>query len=517
MLKHCLWCFTFFLSIVLTSCDDEEQPDVQPPVIEVEILQNDNTVDLTDDLRGILDLKISVSDDRKIKSVQVAVDGTVIEKIESVDIIETEVDTRSLADGIHDIRIVVSDLADNVAEKTIQVKTSNMLFSYSVPSGFIQTVQQTINVKKWLVLSDDKGVVFDYKYMPAPGTYTFLYPLNFEDTHFNVTVVNQYTEGQSQSTDFSAQTILNVQPGAYIKSAFTGPSASFDKIHTVQEAANAATHFFWISSRGAEYSPISVDEHTEVPLSSATSDLYVYDNNGPKYFYYPEIHAGETTVLDLDFFFDQMIPLTTHTLPGGDFNFTSVVRGTTATGQKLLCSLTGANPGPIVLYYPEALLGNALVSFSSAVIYYRNENGFETTFRYTGETEGFLPSVKELPASLLNVPSKKYPHINVTSTGTADYMVVNLVQTNITGEHFQWEVTSPFSSQVSFNLPQLPSTLLSEIGLAGVPALAVWKIYLEDHEDITSYETARNYWLQKFSGLNYDPASKMSKEYAITW
>jgi hypothetical protein len=523
MLKHCVYCFVVFLSVVFISCDDEEQPDVQQPVVEVVILQNGNAVDLTDDLRGILNLKISASDDRKIKSVRVTMDGTIIEEIESLDIVEAEFDTRTVADGVHDIKVIVSDLTGNTSEKILQVSTANLMFSYTVPSHFIQTIQQEItNVKKWLVLSDDDGVVLEYKFMPAPGTYTFQYPLDFSDAHFNVTVVNQYTHVQSQKTDFSAETILNVSPGGYTKSnVSTGKSGPFDKIHIVQNAANTSGLNFMIDSQGA-MNERSVNEQAEFELNVSASDMYVWSNDGsPRYFYYPEIQAGETTVLDYNFWYNQMIPLTTHTFSSGNFDFVSLVWGVTENGEELFCSLTssGVSPSPITLYYPEELIGNAFSGFNSSVGYDKIENGFETRVNYIKETERFLPSMEELQASLVSVPSKNYPQLNVTLTGVADYVELELWHTNPSDTYFKWVVTSPFLSQLSFKLPQLPPNLLSEMGLTGVPVMAIQKIYLVDPDEFTSYGPVVKRWMEGTMGLTYNSIdnqrNRKSKEYKI--
>jgi hypothetical protein len=525
MLKHWVYCFVISLSVIFISCDDEEQPDIQQPVVGVEVLQNDNAVDLTDDLRGILDLKISASDNGKIKSVQVLVDGTVIKEIESVELVETEFDTRTVADGVHDVKISVSDQAGNTAEKILQVKTANLMFSYTVSSHFIQTApQENTNVKKWLVLSDDEGVVFEYKLMPTPGIYTFQYPLDFSDAHFNVTVVDQYAHVQAQTKDFSAQTILNVTPGVYIKLQFpTGESGPFDKIHIVKKADNAAGFNFMVDSQGATNERY-VGEHTELPLNIATSDMYVYNEDGApglRYFYYPEIRAGETTILDLNFLYNKMIPLSVHTLSSDNFDFFSLVTGVTAGGEELFCSLSGsgANPSPIALYYPEELMGNVFPRFNSLVSFKKIENGFETTTQYTKETEGFLPSIEELSAGVLGVPSKKYPAIDIALTGAADYVEVNLLRTNPADQYFSWTVTSPFSLQCSFKLPHLPSGLLSEIGLGDVPDMAIQNIRLVDQENIAAYEMTFRRWLETPVGLAYsyqdNQRNRKSKEFKI--
>jgi hypothetical protein len=500
------------------SCDEEEQPDVSQPVIDLVITKNGSEIDLSSELRGILDIKVSTSDDRKIASIQILIGNEVIEENEGRNVIEASLDTRLLEDGVHEIKIIALDQAGNLSQQLVSLKISNFLFSYTVPSYFIQTIQQeSTNVKKWLVLSDDDGVVMEYKYMATPGTYTFLYPLDFLDAHFNLTVINQYTHVQSQAVDFSAQSILNVLPGVYIKPEPTGSSTSFNNIHTIERADDVLNHYFVVDSQGA-LSDTYAGEHTELRLSSSTSDLYVFDNEGPKYFYYPTIHVNETTILDFDFFNNQMIPLTAHALSVNNFDFVTFLWGTTATGEKLFCSLSGnvSDPSPIVLYYPEELAGNIFSSFTSLVQYKKIEKGFETTVQYTKETEHYLPSIEELSATLIRVPSKNYPRIDITLTGSADYVAVNLLRTNLSGKYFSWSVTSPFSAQLSFNLPQLPSGLKSEIGLGDMPAMAIQNIQLADHEDLTSYKTVLQRWLEGPSGLHYNNHDNAKgKEYKI--
>jgi hypothetical protein len=504
--------------LTLFSCH-EEKKDTQKPDVNVVLSQHDIALSSADPIRGIIDIQVTAQDKGKIKLISVYVGNDLIKEEGAVTVSSFSFDTRTAEDGEYEIKSVVQDESGNVSENSLFVKIANTLFSYTVPGPPVSnTVTPASGIIKWLVLSDNTGNVIEYKNMKEGGTFKFLYPLDFKDADFDISIINYYDNPGNPDFkgSYDITTIKNVAPGQAVTYEDEAPSVGRYTLNGFN--ANSYSSYIFSSKDLVSYNYVSENQYA-LNLAQPTSDFYFWigkQNQQQFYYYVPSISIGNALTID-DNFVSQMKPMTQQRI---DFaadlavNFAiTVVSGKSKAGKDLVCSLTFMNESPFLLNYPKELNGPVLKGFISSVIYSKIVGPHVVTFSYTKDTQDFLTAIEELQADLTSISKKNYPTIEMSFTGSADYIEYQLEAADPAIMGQQWKVYSKFNTTANVKLPQFSADLLQKIGIASVSGQVLKSVSLNEFASVTSYNQLTDLFLGTSSQNFY--YNQKAKTYAL--
>lgn len=177
-----------FVIIGLSSCDkDEGTPqDKTPPFIGFsDAMSNDivwNTVAL----------KLNVTDNDGIKTVEIFVDGDLVAAL-SDSPYEFNWDSNTVADGSHIVKAIATDASGNKSEAQVTIVIKNTLISINVPDGHV-TDTEDYTLREFIVLTDEGGNVITYGEL-INGTKFELKSPSFNGATFSLSEVRYIREG----------------------------------------------------------------------------------------------------------------------------------------------------------------------------------------------------------------------------------------------------------------------------------------------------------------------------------
>ena len=172
--------FYFVLGLATTyfySCSDDELqavvqvPDGEKPVIT--ILSPANLA-ANKPLRATVTVRAQATDNTGIAKVEVFVDGTSVVS-SATSPVEASWNTKTVADGTHEIKVVAEDTEGNKEELLLPVEVKNILFTFQIGQNHLNA-----ETEGWIFISDASGKTLDNQQMVNGQTLVFETPEGFE-------------------------------------------------------------------------------------------------------------------------------------------------------------------------------------------------------------------------------------------------------------------------------------------------------------------------------------------------
>ena len=171
--KHYFRLFHLSLGLMFYSCSDEEAPSAAPPDATKPTITIVSPTDVSQPLRATVVVKAEASDDTGISKVEVFVDGSSIGSAISSPV-EASWDTKTVADGSHQIKVVATDSEGNTEEKSITVEVKNILFTFTIGTNYLNEFEEG-----WIFITDSNGGLVDNQKMVNGTILTFDTPEGF--------------------------------------------------------------------------------------------------------------------------------------------------------------------------------------------------------------------------------------------------------------------------------------------------------------------------------------------------
>ena len=174
--------FRFTSALVLTlsaltifSCDDSEAPDTKAPEIIIESPTENQRVART------ITIAATAKDRDKEVAMQAFLDGNLLQ--ESFDGINVQVDTKTLTEGTHTVKLTAIDKAENASEETYDIEVRNTLFKAQISSNYADEF-----TKIYFALSKNDGTIISFNEAVNGGSITIPTPADFNpDSTFALT------------------------------------------------------------------------------------------------------------------------------------------------------------------------------------------------------------------------------------------------------------------------------------------------------------------------------------------
>lgn len=485
MSKHCVYCLAVFLSVIFLSCDDEER-DVQKPSLDFEILKNGVVIDPAAPVRGTISFKVTAHDNQKTSLIKVYFDDQIVLEQTNSDLLDAEFDTRTITDGVHSIKIVASDTEENASESFLNVEVDNILYAHTVP--------KFLTGNRWLVLSDNKGHMHDYKNVTQGGLFVFYYPENYANEIFDISVVIVY----KQPVSFFVSTFKEVPPGDYEVPEYVSPPSAGKYSVNLDESLQYS-EIICDSRNGIYSSNAGHPRQHDLFLSQSTGDLFVSVQESvtgeERYFYNPSISIGESTTIT-PAVFSGMKLMTQQNIPTDASWGIALVGGIPVSGGKnLICSFSYFETQEMQLHYPIELLGTAFTKFRTMVNTYKNFDGFTIYDGYQKGTPGMVSEIETLPIEITAVNKKEYPQLQVTASGDADYVAYRMISPG--NEPISWGIFAPFSASMDIRLPAFSEEFISAASLtADFTKLRLDYINFHEYGVINEYDQMIRYVIE---------------------
>lgn len=451
----------FSVVLHLPSCSEDEpepepEPDTEQPVITIL-----SPTDATAPLRGTITVKAEATDNTGIASVQVFLDGTLLIDASSSPV-ETSWDTKTVADGVHKIKVIAKDKEGNSQDLELSVTVKNIFFTFKIASDYL--VDQ---YEGWIIVSREDGSPIDYKKMVNGVTLNFFYPDDhIADSKYSFTRIEH-----SSSPGFLRYFVfayIDVRPGDYSLDEFRFFLGSVIGLHS-QRIDNITddrgTLYYGSYGSGANFNQVTFDGiDPSVSLSSYLRQLpsnliyYIFKGGGEgRYVHQPMAVSGVQNVID----YADMTPM-----DFTEYDFTGAVESQigvsflTEAGDynrsRLAFILSGV-PDPNKLY--AAIPDQGFPEYVSTISYYTATETNSFTYAGTG-----LPSeFKEVGGTITSFSSDNNI-LNVQTTGSYDYFSANAINLNDDPAEYGFILNVAMDRTKTSNvaIPQIPSEIKDE-------------------------------------------------------
>jgi hypothetical protein len=200
-------CCLFPAFVMLSSCDSEEEaPDQELPIVSITSPSESLYV------KGTITISGTASDNNQLKSVTIFIDNLEIKNITpegaAHDINET-LDTKSMEDGIHHIKIVAIDLKGNRQSATAEINVLNYFFKFTIPPDAFSTTASWFYVTK-----PDGTIVAAAEVTHANEAVKLETPDGFDLSE--KFIVNHYTHNVNENVvDDKISTYVDFSAGSY--------------------------------------------------------------------------------------------------------------------------------------------------------------------------------------------------------------------------------------------------------------------------------------------------------------
>jgi len=448
--------FIIFSGVLISSCKDSDEPlDTEAPVVIVKSQSENQKV------AGTITIEATANDRSTELSMQVFLDGGLVYESEG-GLISTQVDTKTLTEGIHNIKIVAMDKAGNISEKTFNVDVRNILFKVQISSNYVGE-----NIQIYFGLSQNDGTPIALNKVENDGTITVPTPSGFNpDSSFVFTqyfYLNTSKIGNSPGTLFRTMSVYAGLNVGEFKVAEFPVSLPVKGTHHL-EITEVPTNYLAASLQGnnmgswAGHFGNSGEISLDLSLTNTMSDLYFWLNRSeteaPVYNHINSILLGESThfsVTDLPQMEQGLI--TTNDI-AAHYDYTIYNDG--PGSQDIVFSGSGNfDNGKLPVYYP----GSIYPKYVFELGYQLGDNSY--TNRVKGETPP--SSFQNLNAAVSNV-NYANRKLKVTSTGKFDFVFVTGRTTTFTSDLYKsdgYTVCFPNGKKNQITIPTLPAELLS--------------------------------------------------------
>lgn len=475
-------CAVLLSSVFLSSCnDDDPAKDTAAPEV---------SFNLTDggDVWSTVSVSVSATDNDGVDKVDIYIDGSLTSTL-TASPFDLQWDSKTVMDGTHTIKAVVTDKSGNVTEKVISVAVKNVLVTINIAPD-----QLTENQRGFIFLSDEKGkVITSLEYKNGDGTIA-LKNADFTGANFFLTeaVVSTYdSEEYPELYTFSGiergkpWVLSRIKPAVYAGTATLNYSnASKDGGYTM------------LTNGQITYGITANVASSDMKIKKSPSKLYVtkYDFNVDHvtmYGLYSGIVAGSNNV-DLSLV---NTPLTkaTITLPEGSEGSFIKLYGVPAANNfeevYTMESFFKDSDLSYDFYYP----GSAFPTYHS-FFYYTTDKYY---YRHA--------STKEFYSFDLITNQVTYSYndgkLTYSASGDFDYLI-----TIFENERAGWYYQLPKGTAQVIPTLEIPSSL-SGFTLPSFGEPSGYSVY--DIESFTEYEGLKNYIRQSTRGIYniYEPGN----------
>ena len=441
---------------LIFSCNDSEEPDTAAPIITVKSPIENQRV------KGTITIEATGEDRDTELLMQVFLDGNLVDK-SSVSVISVQLDTKTLTEGIHTIKITATDKAGNSSEKIFNVDVRNILFKVHISSNYVPEYAQI-----YFALSQNDGSLIAFNQVENGGTITVPTPSGFNpDSSF---VFTQYFYLYMPKSPGNLETLIrNMSVSAGLNAGeFSTPNFGGNPLPVI------GTHFLKITEfPTSTYNASLIGSNfsssysgalgynggvftVNLDLNKNTSDLYFMlaaDTEVPVYNYISSILPGGSTNFSITGL-PQMkkAAVTTMDIAGKYDYWVYTGRG---FGHVLFSGTGFFDDGKLPIYYPGSI-------YPEYVFDLRYQLGNNS---YVNYIKGATPplSFQNLDATVSNV-NYANRKLTVMSTGTVDVVMVGGDRTNYTGTSFTldtYSVTFPNGPKNQITIPNIPVELLN--------------------------------------------------------
>jgi hypothetical protein len=471
-----IWC--------LTSCNDDEIKDMEVPSIEYTI--SDKTPYI------IGNVTVSLTASEEISKAQFFIDGILAQEITPASkTFDVSWDSRVVADGTHEVKIVGTDKSENSAEKKFNVTVKNTLIKFTIPLDFISE-----SIDHWIFLSDSTGKTIDAQQAQNGTDLIFAMPEDFAQETVTLTVFEYlYMADGKEFVSRYMHTYGNILPGNYAYKTF-----QHNEVGTVGNVNIAVSNMpapFVYNVSGPhvrQWMLQNADEGQlsfQVGLDKNPADFLfmIYNRTGgdSKYKWLPATATGS----DLNYTYDELTTLNLKEIDIEGADKHAVLEFGLQNDEPLTDSYfmhlyySEASPedaGMMRLIYP----GNLFPKY--AVITNVTKGDQEFIYHAKG-TEP--PSTLKTANTTLDNFSLINNKFHFSLGGTADLVWCWALKntSDETGAVSEsWVTTLPFSSQVNFVRPEIPPILEELYDASAILEAPVFYVRTEEYPSLANYK-----------------------------
>lgn len=473
-----LYCLLLF-----TSCgDDDVANDNIEPSVSFRNLSNGA------DVWNTVPVDVEVFDNEGIEKVEMYIDGTLLGAITNPPY-SIPWDTNTSSDGVHTIKVVVTDRTDNIAEASVSVTVKNVLVTLKIASGRLWSGERA-----FVFLSDENGKLItsvEYKDGDDPIE---LKKSDFSGTDFFLTEVHLFADN---TTSLSYTYPLIERSKDWVISGYPPEPTSAGKA-TLNFSNAFGDAQYYMSTNGQWYNGVSATMPTlDMPLKTSPSKLYVTKYNKStrvptEYGLYSEIGVG---LNDIDFnLVNRKITKSTIVLPKGVTDSYLEIRGT----------LTPDNFDEVY-----AIGSFHMEAGSESYSYYYPDSAFPTYYcSFFYETNEFMYRRKSTTAfydfnTIPNDVSYTYSDNKFTYSANGEF---DFWAANFEDEHNVWTFILPNGKSKVIPTLEIPASLHDITFPAfGIPVSHT----VHDSNDMEGYEDFKNYVRQSPYGVESFSALEM--------
>lgn len=472
--------FGLFLSaFILFQCsDDNDTPpeppkDTDSPVVTITAPAAGGTV------FGTIKLSATSKDNDGVVKMQIFIDNATTASAESTtDAIALDFDTTPLNDGTHTVKFVAVDKAGNSGEESVTLAVANTLLTFSVPADYFETDLYDY----WILLSDEKGTLLDFKELQNSSTYVYRATKDYAATGItmNLLVYSNF----SPRALASVSSYPNIPYGAY-QYAVTPPSTYPPTVGSGSVTISDAPDQNFLSqykftAPGGLY--VSSTQYTsdfgfymrfQTSFDKSAFMLSRIAGGGMTYLYKEVTQASDYTYSMADFI---QADTKTISVPAAG-NYSVTVTGYNDYGSYGYTGGQSFSAAGSVLKvpYPANVFTSYGISISNIV---------------AGEGYGSYFRGNDLPASLTPLNAsisarKNGATLAVNASGNVDFAIL-LATYSVTDLDINWRVYAPGGNQ-TFVLPDMPQELIDRYKLRNYKDLNQSYSYVYDYAELNGY------------------------------
>lgn len=285
------------ISTIIFSCDDSEDiiPDKTGPEIFLLSPSNDSRV------KGTIIIAASADDLSNDISMEISLDGILL-KQDASKLIETELDTKSISEGAHTIKVNATDGEGNVSTKEFPFEVRNTLMIIDVSASYVPE-----NAKIFYLLSQNNGDLIAHGAMKNGTIISVATPENFNpDSSFVYSEYFFLDDGFNLIKSVNAY--ASMEAGLYSVVDY-GQARPVAGQHHIELTEIPSSHLARMQGRNISsfyyYSPPEGVYNGDISMYGEESDVFidvVQNERPPLYRYMESIATGGTTRLSVNDF-----------------------------------------------------------------------------------------------------------------------------------------------------------------------------------------------------------------------
>lgn len=464
------------LLCLIISCDDsEETPDTTAPNIIIESPAENQRVAHT------LTVTVRAEDADQQLSMQAFLDGVLLKEQTGLEL-TADVDTKTLAEGEHTLKVTASDKEGNTSEKEVTFEVRNTLFKVAVSSNYVPE-----DTRIYFALSKNDGSMIAFGEVANSATMTVQTPTDFnpDSTFVFTSYFHLLHEGTFSSLVRTINVYAGMTAGEFNIAEFT-PTLPTIGSHKV-EVTDVPTENYFAGLHGTNAASVYGNfESTgmitrDLGLKSNTSDLYftlIKEGSVPVYKYINTIQVGGST----NFSALGLPELTKATVTTTDATGTYecyVFNPEPNNRFEIFSGNGNFSDGKIPLYYPDA----AYPQYVFRLGYQFGNNFYENQVNAATPPATFQKS--DASVSNVNYENRK---LKVTATGTFDIISISGGSYIFDNNGFtldSYYAHFPNSAKKEVTIPQTPDQL-SDVGFIAPADFAFSTVSLLDYTALTS-------------------------------